>query len=124
MNIRTFFVPAIIGAMVLLSGCGNRELKKDAARIGDAMCRNIEIMNKMKSANPADSAVMKNLRSQANQLQNEMTIVYREFNDKYSEKIKDQKFTKKFNRELRKAMLDCPSLSKKDRELFEQDLKE
>ena len=77
------------------------------------MCRNIEIMNKMKAASPMDSATMKNLRSQAHQLQIEMTIVYKEFNDKYGEKVKDQKFTKKFNRELRKAMLGCPSLSKK-----------
>jgi len=52
-----------------------------------------------------------------------MTIVYKEFSDKYGEKTKDQKFNKKFNRELRKALLDCPSLSKKDRDLFEQELK-
>jgi hypothetical protein len=124
MNLKSFFLSAFIGVVLLFSGCGNRELKEDAARIGDAMCRNIEIMNKMKAANPADSAVMQKLRSQAHQLQIEMTIVYKEFNDKYGEKTRDQKFTKKFNRELRKAMLDCPSLSKKDRELFEQELKE
>ena len=124
MNFKTFFFLAFIGVVLLFSGCGNRELKKDAARIGDAMCRNIEILNKMKAANPADSVTMKNLRSQSDHLQNEMTIVYKEFNEKYGEKIKDQNFTKKFNRELRKAMLDCPSLSKKDRELFEQELKE
>jgi hypothetical protein len=124
MNFKTFFFLAFIGVVLLFSGCGNRELKKDAARIGDAMCRNIENLNKMRAANPADSVTMKSLRSQSNQLQNEMTIVYREFNEKYGEKVKDQKFTKKFNRELRKAMLDCPSLSKKDRELFEQELKE
>ena len=124
MNFKTFFFLAFIGVVLLFSGCGNRELKKDAARIGDAMCRNIEILNKMKAANPADSVTMKSLRSQSNQLQNEMTIVYKEFNEKYGEKVKDQKFTKKFNRELRKAMLDCPSLSKKDRELFEQELTE
>ena len=124
MNFKTFFFLAFIGVVLLFSGCGNRELKKDAARIGDAMCRNIENLNKMRAANPADSVTMKSLRSQSNQLQNEMTIVYREFNEKYGEKVKDQKFTKKFNRELRKAMLDCPSLSKKDRELFEQELTE
>jgi len=124
MNFKTIFLPAIFGVVLLFSGCGNRELKKDAARIGDAMCRNIEILNKMKAANPEDSVTMKSLRSQSNQLQNEMTIVYREFNEKYGEKVKDQKFTKKFNRELRKAMLNCPSLSKKDRELFEQELTE
>jgi predicted ATPase with chaperone activity len=123
MNLKNLFLPAILGVLLFLSGCGNRELKEDAAKIGDAMCRNIEIMNKMKAANPADSATMEKLRSQAHQLQIEMTIVYKEFSDKYGEKTKDQKFNKKFNRELRKALLDCPSLSKKDRDLFEQELK-
>jgi len=124
MNFKNSFLPAILGVVLLFSSCENRELKEDAAKIGDAMCRNIEIMNKMKAANPADSAVMQKLRSQAHQLQIEMTIVYKEFSDKYGDKTKDLKFNKKFNRELRKAMLDCPSLSKKDRELFEQELKE
>jgi len=124
MNFKNFFLPAFIGVVLLFSGCGNRELKEDAAKVGDAMCRNIEIMNKMKAANPADSVTIQKLRSQAHQLQIEMTIVYKEFGDKYGEKTKDPKFNKKFNRELRKAMIDCPSLSKKDRELFEQELKE
>ena len=124
MNNRNSFLFVLICICLLISGCGNRELKKDAARIGDAMCRNIEILNKMKAANPVDSVVMNDLRSQSDKLQKEMTVLYKEFNDKYGEKIKDQKFTKNFNRELRKAMLDCPSLSKKDRELFEEELKE
>jgi hypothetical protein len=124
MNNRNSFLFVLICICLLISGCGNHELKKDAARIGDAMCRNIEILNKMKAANPVDSVVMNDLRSQSDKLQKEMTVLYKEFNDKYGEKIKDQKFTKKFNRELRKAMLDCPSLSKKDRELFEEELKE
>lgn len=123
MNFKNLFLPAFIGVVLLFSGCGNRELKEDAAKVGDAMCRNIEIMNKIKAANPADSVTMQNLRSQAHQLEIEMTIVYKEFGDKYGEKTKDPKFNKKFNRELRKAMLDCPSLSKKDRELFEEELK-
>jgi hypothetical protein len=124
MNFKNSFLPALLGVVLLFSGCRNRELKEDAAKIGDAMCRNIEIMNKMKAANPADSVTLEKFRSQAHQLQIEMTIVYKEFSDKYGDKTKDQKFNKQFNRELRKAMLDCPSLSKKDRELFEQELKE
>jgi predicted ATPase with chaperone activity len=124
MNFKNLFLPALLGVVLLFSGCENRELKKDAARIGDAMCRNIEILNKMRAANPADSVTMKDLRLQSDQLQAGMTTLYKEFNAKYGEKIKDQNFTKKFNRELRKAMLDCPALSKKDRELFEQELKE
>ena len=124
MNFKNLFSPVFISVALFFSGCGNRELKEDAAKVGDAMCRNIEIMNKMKAANPADSVTMQKLRSQAHQLQIEMTIVYKEFGDKYGDKTKDPKFNKKFNRELRKAMIDCPSLSKKDRELFEQELKE
>jgi hypothetical protein len=124
MNIRNLFLPAIVGMVLLFSGCGNRELKEDAAKVGDAMCRNIEVMNKMKATNPADSVTMEKLRKEAHQLQIEMTIVYKEFGDKYKEQTKDPKFNKKFNRELRKAMLDCPSLSKQDREMFEKDLKE
>ena len=116
------FLVLMVSFIVVLAGCGNREMKKDAEKIGDAMCRNIEVMNKMKSANPADSVTMKKLREQAHLLQIEMTIVYKEFGDKYGEKTKDPKFNKKFNIELRKAMLNCPSLSKQDREMFEKDL--
>ena len=61
---------------------------------------------------------------EAHQLEIEMTIVYKEFGDKYGDKTKDPKFNKNFNRELRKAMLDCPYLSQKDRDLFEKELKE
>jgi hypothetical protein len=122
--LKKLLFPFIFGFVLLFSGCGNREMKEDAAKVGDAMCRNIEIMNKIKAANPADSVTIQKLRAQAHQLEIEMTIVYKEFGDKYGEKTKDPKFNKKFNRELRKAMLDCPSLSKKDREMFEQDLKE
>jgi hypothetical protein len=124
MNFKNLFLLAFIGVVLLFSGCGNRGLKEDAAKVGDAMCRNIEIMNKIKAANPADSVTMQKLRLQAHQLQIEMTIVYKEFGDKYGDKTKDPKFNKKFNRELRKAMIDCPALSQKDRDLFEQELKE
>jgi hypothetical protein len=124
MNGKTFFLPAIIGIVLILSGCGNRELKEEAAKVGDAMCRNIEIMNKMRDADPADSVTLQKLKMQAHQLEIEMTIVYKEFGDKYGDKTKDPKFNKRFNRELRRAMLDCPSLSKKDRDLFEKELNE
>ncbi|MCX6246295.1 MAG: hypothetical protein NTW10_01050 [Bacteroidetes bacterium] len=124
MNFKNLFLPAIISTMVLLSACGNRELKKDAAKIGDAMCRNIEVMSKMKAANIDDSATLKKLRLQSTQLQNEMMVMYQDFNKKYGDKTKDQKFIKEFNSELRKSMLECPYLSKTDREIFERELKE
>ena len=123
-NFKNLLFLGFIGIVLLFSGCGNKGLKEDAIKIGDAMCRNIEIMNKLRAANPSDSANLEKLHSQQHQLQIEMTILYKEFGDKYKEKTKDQKFNKDFARELRKAMLDCPSLSKEDREQFEKDLKE
>ncbi|MGA2822812.1 MAG: hypothetical protein ABSE72_04735 [Bacteroidales bacterium] len=123
MNFKNLFFPVFIGFVLLFSGCGNRDLKEDAVKVGDVMCRNIEIMNKIKAVNSVDSVTMQKLRLRAHQLEIEMTIVYKEFGDKYGEKTKDPKFNKKFNRELRKVLIDCPSLSKKDREIFEQELK-
>jgi len=124
MTLKNLFLPLILGIVLLYAGCGDRGLKEQAAKVGDAMCRNIEIMNKIKDADPADSFNMQKLKMQAHQLEIEMTIVYKEFGDKYGEKTKDPKFIKKFNQELRKAMLDCPSLSQKDRALFEKELAE
>ncbi len=124
MRLRNFIIPIITGVVLLLSSCGNREMKEEAVKVGDAMCRNIEIMNKIRNADPEDSVLLKKLHMEAHQLEIEMTIVYKEFGDKYGKKTTDPKFNKKFNRELRKAMLDCPYLSKKDRDLFEQELKE
>ena len=121
MNAKTLLIPVLLFVFIF-SSC-KHELKEDAAKVGDAMCRNIEIMNKIKAANPEDTATLKNLRAQAHQLEIEMTIVYKEFGDKYGNKTKDPAFNKKFNIELRKAMLDCPSLSKEDREMFEKEIK-
>ena len=122
MKHSNYYLIMVIGFMMALAGCGNREMKEDATKIGDAMCRNIEVMNKLKAANPSDSVTMENLRNQAQKLQNEMTVIYKEFGDKYGAKTNDPEFNKKFNIELRKAMLDCPSLSKQDREMFEKEL--
>ncbi|MCX6244599.1 MAG: hypothetical protein NTU98_07815 [Bacteroidetes bacterium] len=124
MKSRNLLFPVFIGMIFILSGCGNRELKKDASKIGDLMCRNIEVMNKLRATDPADTITTAKLQAQGEQIQNEMQVVYKEFGEKYKDKTKDPKFGKAFNRELRKAMLDCPHLSKKDRELFEKDLEE
>ena len=114
----------LITGMSIFSGCGNRELKADAKKIGDIMCRNIEVMNKLRTADPADTATVAKLQAQGEKMQKDMQVIYKEFGEKYAKKTKDPKFSKDFNRELRKAMLDCPHLSKKDRELFEKDLEE
>lgn len=124
MKYRNLFFLFFIAMTVVFSGCRNQGLKEDAAKIGDVMCRNIEVLNKLKGADPADSSTLAKLQLQVQQVQAEMTTVYKEFGEKYRSKTKDPKFNKEFNRELRKAMLDCPSLSKKDRELFEKDLEE
>ena len=120
MKLKSILFP-ILFFVFIFSSC-KHELKDDAAKVGDAMCRNIEIMNKLRAADPADSVTMQKLRMQQHQLEIEMTIIYKEFGEKYKEKTKDPNFNKKFNMELRRAMLDCPSLSAKDREIFEKEL--
>jgi len=97
-------------------------MKQDAKNIADAMCKNIEAMNKLKAANPGDSAIVKKLQMEAKQVQIEMTIVYQEFKDKYKEKVNEEKFNKEFAKELRKSMLDCPHLSAKDKEQFQKEM--
>jgi hypothetical protein len=124
MNIKKLFLPITIGIILLFSGCRNNEIKKDAIQIGDAMCRNIEIMNKIRANDPKDTAAARKLNREAKMLQTEMTILYKEFGDKYGAKTKNAEFNKKFAQELRKAMLDCPYLSKEDREQFEREIKE
>lgn len=125
MNSTKVFLPLIFGVILLFSGCSsNNEIKKDAVQIGDAMCRNIEIMNKLRAADPNDTLATQKLHVEAKKLQTEMTILYKEFGDKYGAKTKDKDFNKIFAKELRKAMLDCPYLSKEDRAQFEKDLKE
>jgi hypothetical protein len=111
--------------VVAFSSCkrANKELQKDAKNIAVAMCRNIETMQNLKTANPADSANIKSLRSKEKEAEVEMTILYQEFKAKYKDKMADKKFSDEFAIELRKAMLDCPYLSKEDRASFEKGTK-
>jgi len=116
----------IVAAVVLaFSSCkrANKELQKDAKNIAVAMCRNIETMQNLKTANPADSAKILSLRSKEKEAEVEMTILYQEFKAKYKDKMSDKKFSDEFAMELRKAMLDCPYLSKEDRASFEKGMK-
>ena len=116
----------ILAAVVMaFSSCkrANKELQKDAKNIAVAMCRNIETMQNLKTANPADSAKILSLRSKEKEAEVEMTILYQEFKAKYKDKMTDKKFSDEFAMELRKAMLDCPYLSKEDRASFEKGLK-
>ncbi len=120
---RIFYLLTIVMVFVLAGCGGNKELKKDAQDIADVMCKNIDIMNRVRTANPADSVQVAKLQQEAKQVQIEMTIVYQEFKAKNKNKLTDDKFNKDFARELRKAMLECPHLSKEDREVFEKELK-
>ena len=59
MKLKNFIFLVIPGVVLLFSGCGNREMKEEAAKVGDAMCRNIGIMNKIRNADPEDSVTLK-----------------------------------------------------------------
>lgn len=123
MQVKQLFLPVMITGIIFFSGCKSNELKKDTDQIGDAMCRNIEVMSKLRAVNLNDTATINKLQADVKKIQNEMTILYQEFKKKYSDKIKDKEFNKKFSTELRRTMLDnCQSLSKQDREQFQKDL--
>jgi hypothetical protein len=125
-KMNKLFLPIIIISLILGSGCKrkNADVMESAKQIGDAMCRNIEAMNKIRAANPNDTATINKLQGDAKKVQIEMTILYQEFKKKYGEKANDKEFNKEFSNELRKAMLNCPSLSKEDREQFMKDLEQ
>jgi purine-nucleoside phosphorylase len=124
MKITNVLSILLITGMIFVAACSgaDKEVKKDAVVIADAMCRNIEIMNKLRTASPADSELITKLQEDAHKLQIEMTILYKEFEEKYKEEVKNEKFSKEFSEELRKAMLPCPYLSKEDREKFEKEI--
>lgn len=122
MKIKSILFTLMTAGIFLLAGCGgvNKEMKKDAKNIADAMCKNIEAMNKLKASDPGDSILIEKLQMEAKQVQIEMTIIYQEFKAKYKEKVNEEKFNKEFARELSKSMLDCPHLSAKDKEQFQK----
>jgi predicted nuclease with TOPRIM domain len=123
MRPKQLFLPLIIPVILLFSGCKRNDLKKDTDKIGDAMCRNIEAMAKLRAANPNDPASINNLQTDIKKIQSEMTTLYQDFKQKYGDKVQDKEFNKKFSNELRRSMLDnCKSLSKQDREQFQKDL--
>jgi hypothetical protein len=125
MNLRTIIPVLLIALVIGITGCGgNKELDKDAAGIADIMCRNIDAMNKIRDADPADSALLTKLHAEAQQVQIEMTILYKEFEQKYGEKAKTDEFNKAFAKSLRKFMLECPHLTKEDRAQFEKELED
>ncbi|MCK9204355.1 MAG: hypothetical protein M0P58_07990 [Bacteroidales bacterium] len=124
MSKRSVYSILTLFILLFLSACGgdNKELKKDAKNIADAMCKSIETMNSLRAANPGDSILVGKLQKDVHNNQIEMTILYDEFKKKYGEKAKTEKFNKEFARYLRESMLDCKALSKEDRKAFEKEL--
>jgi len=113
----------LLSALIALSSCGgNAGLKKDAKKIADAMCKNIEAMSLLKAANPSDSAKIMDLRAKGRQAEAEMSVLYKDFRNKYKDRMSDKKFSDEFAKDLRQAMLDCKYLSKEDRANFEKEI--
>ena len=123
MNRKNFTLLFFSTLFFILSGCGkNKELKKDASDIADAMCRSIEIMNNLKVANPQDTIRINDLQYKYQNIQNEMETLYTGFRKKYEKRIGDTEFDKDFSNELRKAILNCRYLSKEDRIKYEKEI--
>ena len=121
---KSLFLLLAIAFLLSFSCSRNNEIQKDAEQIGEAMCRHIEIMSKLKIVGQDDTAASHKLQSDAKKLEEEMQILYKKFGDKYGDKTKNPDFKKKFSHDLRKAMLKCQYLSKEDRAQFEAELKE
>jgi hypothetical protein len=123
MKINPFFFIILITVIIVISGCGeNKELKKDVANIADAMCKITGAFHKLSEASPADSVAFEELQMEAKQCQIEMTILNNEFQQKYKSNLTNNKFKKEYSREFRKAILNCPHLSKEDREKYEKEI--
>ena len=125
MKMRTIAIAVLALAIFGLSGCGNNQLKEDVAPLGEAMCKFIEIQNNLKAATEAaDSTNIHKYEAEKHQITVEMTILNKEFQDKYGKQISDQEFGKKFKKEMNKALIDCPHLSVEDRENMQAELDE
>ena len=129
-NNNTFYMKINLGFLILLitfltviSGCGhNKELKKDVATIADGMCKITGVMNKLRAADPGDSSAIVSLQLEEKQCQEEMAILNQKFQEKYRSRLSDTTFRKEYSREIRRAILKCPHLSKEDRERFEKEI--
>jgi hypothetical protein len=120
--VKKLLYTAGLVAAVLLSGCGgNKELKESIQPISDAMCKFIEVQNLWKNAAEAnDSIRIDSLSKIRNQLQIEMTVLNEEFKAKYGDKLNDEQFLKEYKKLMNDALLECPHLSKEDREMMEK----
>jgi hypothetical protein len=117
----SFLITGIIG----FSSCKSedKELKKDAVTIADAMCKSIEAMKNLRMADPADTLRVQKLQSEYESIEAEMTMLNEKFRIKHSEKVNTDEFKREFRKLLSESMLDCKCLSKEDREAFEKGMK-
>jgi hypothetical protein len=123
-RIKVFNSLAVVLFVIIVAGCSSADssLKEDTERIASVMCRSIEVMNKLKAANPEDSVQVRTLQAEEQKMQAEMDVEYREFRKKHEKELENPEFNKKFSKFLRKAMLDCKYLSAEDRENFEREI--
>ena len=113
----------LITVIIFISGCGkNKELEKDVADIAESMCKITGVMNKLIAADPADSATISRLQIEEKQCQEEMHKRNLEFREKYKSQLNDKTFRKEYSRAIRKAILNCPHLTKEDRERYEKEI--
>lgn len=118
--IFSIFSVLIIG----LSSCTreNNELRQEANRMGDAMCRSVEAMNNLRNANPADTASINKYQEEHRKIQEEMAKLHEEFNKKFAKQAENPGFRKQFSRYLSEAMVECRHLSKDERENFRKQI--
>jgi hypothetical protein len=125
MKIRIVFYSVLIAGILGISGCTseNKELKREAKKIAEVMCKSLDAMKSLKCADPADSLLVQKLQLEYKNVETEMTVLYQEFRTKYGDKVTSKQFNEEFRKYLNEAMLDCKSLSKEDRENFEKGVK-
>jgi hypothetical protein len=123
MRMKAVLYSILFTVVLGMTGCNraDRELNNEARKISDAMCKSLDVMHKLQTANPADCVLVRKLRLQVEDNKIEMTTLYTEFRKKYTKQINTPEFNQKFHKLMAKAMLDCKCLSKEDRENFEKD---
>ena len=113
----------LIIVIIFITGCGkNKELEKDVEGIAESMCKITGVMNKLIAADPADTATISRLQTEEKQCQEEMQKRNLEFREKYKSQLSDKKFKDQYSKEFRKAILNCPNLSKEDRERYAKEV--
>jgi hypothetical protein len=122
MTVRKVLIGVMIAGAMILAACkGNEDLKEEVRPVADAMCKFIDVENQMKTAAKAsDSAAIDSLGKIRHEVQIEMTVLNQEFNKKFGDKFRDEKWIKNYKKAMNEALLECPHLSVQDREMMEK----